>query len=139
LLLGFIFLTGCNQEYRAPVSGKVTMEGKLLKDSGLVISFIGKDGLPVTAEIGQDGTYKASGVLVGEVTVLIAWNAPAEKSPAQTTKPTGADLKEPPPPEKEAPPAPKSPIPEKYSDPAKSPLKTVIAREGNTYDVDLKK
>src|SRR5262249_28947781 len=73
-------------------SGKVTLEGKPLNATGVVISFVGKDGRPVTTEVGRDGNYVASGVLVGEVTVLVSWNPPADQDPAYTSKPKDKEI-----------------------------------------------
>jgi hypothetical protein len=149
LTLGVICfgLAACGGAGRAPVSGKITVMGKPHAGGNLVVSFIGKDGLPVTTEVGPDGSYQASGVLVGEVRVSISspQDAAGQDDPLRVYREKGtltpedekmveklkAEMSKP-----KA--AAKAGIPERYRDPATSNLKTVIERGQNTYNADLK-
>ena len=88
LALVFFFLAGCGDlKSRAPVTGKVTIEGKAPGMTGVIISFIGSDNQAVTAEVGSDGSFQASGVLVGENKVSL--NYTGTVAPSTTTPPDG--------------------------------------------------
>lgn len=137
-----LLISACSGPSRATVSGKVTFEGQPIAASGVMISFIGTDGKPVTAEVGADGKYQASGVLVGEVQVAVAYVRPQGQDLPSLLKPKDRFD-----PKTEAPkldpalmqPMTKSPFPESYSDPTTSNLKTTIEKGENIYNADLKK
>jgi hypothetical protein len=131
---------GCGGPGQAVVFGKVTYEGKVLNTSGVVISFLGQDGRPVTAEVAPDGSYTASGVPLGKAKVSVYWAAPPGQDLASLLKPQGFDPKGPPPVVDEQAIAARmqSPIPAHYGDPATSELTFDIGKGHNSYDVDLK-
>jgi hypothetical protein len=124
LLLG---LTGCGSG-RGTVSGKVSYRGKPLATGSVV--FVGPDKTPITAEIGTDGTYTATGVLEGSNRVAVVSYDPATLVPTDKAgRPT------------EAPPVdPKLwfPIPGQYEDANTSGLVYPVTRNTtNTIDIDL--
>jgi hypothetical protein len=151
-----ICLTGCAAR-TTEVSGKITFKGKEPNLKGLRISFMGQDGMPITTEVGLDGSYHASGVPVGEVKVAFIHIPPEEPAaapdkPARDSVPadrqgepmTPEQAKER---EKEAearrqgrerqgPPA--SAIPGRLADPGTSGITTTFeAGKANAFDYDL--
>jgi hypothetical protein len=137
---------GCSSEKTGTVTGKVTLNGKPV--SGGTISFQAKSGgVPVTAFIAPDGTYRVELVPAGEVLIGV-WSAPSEGAArgevikkSGSAPPEGGGAKAPPPPEapSAAPAADKLEIPARYSDPGASGL-TATVREGeNTHEVTLTK
>lgn len=143
VVLAVVGLVGCNGGRRASVTGKVTIEKKEPGVAGVVISFVGGDNQAVTTDVAADGSFTANGVLVGPNKVSLNWNGPAE--PADLVIPDGADDKT----IKEIKgkieaernkPRPANPIPERYNDPSKSPLQTVVeAGQVNTFVTNLTK
>lgn len=68
LLLAIVGAAGCGTA-RCDVAGKVTYQGKPVV-CGCVV-FVGGDGLPITANLAQDGGYAAKEVPVGKVQVAV--------------------------------------------------------------------
>ena len=130
LLLSAAFLSGCNsQPKRVTVKGSVKYNDKLVKAEGVRVSFVGSDGVPVTADVDPNGEYSASGVLPGENHILVSWVIPATE--VKPGKPKGGVS---------GPPLPtsKAPIPAKYARPEESDLKfTVEPDKDNVYNIDL--
>lgn len=61
-------LTGCGAR-RCDVAGKVTYQGKPIVCGCVVI--VGTDGVPITANLNQDGTYEAKSVPLGRAEVAV--------------------------------------------------------------------
>jgi hypothetical protein len=103
-----------------PVSGKITYKDQPL--SGVVITFVSKDGkVAIAAPTGDDGTYAAK-VPAGEYRITVT-AAPAKK----------ADPKDPP---KKV-----VPVPVKYGDPKTTPLTCEVKageKTGQTIDIVLR-
>jgi hypothetical protein len=139
------------------VTGTVKLKGKAPNLPGLRISFIGESGQPVTAEVAADGTYKAVGVPVGPVKVLVvhlsAERAETRKQALEARRPKTPDEgRQDQPPSAKTPEAAKQhtdkkarPLPpakgaiaQRYADPAQSGLSfTVEAGKPNVFDVNL--
>jgi hypothetical protein len=145
-----VMVGGCSQQ-GANVSGKVTVDGKPLtpKQTGLVVSFVGKDSLPVTASVADDGTFHAKGVALGDNSVAVYWVPPPGQDPGTKVKDGklpaspegGPDWEQPPAPAKtpgKSQSAATSPIPEHYFDPNTSGLTFTVQPGQNTYNIDLK-
>jgi len=143
VVVGSLLLPGCSKARRASVSGKITVDNKAPGIKGVTISFVGIDNQAVTAEVAPDGTYTANGVLIGENKVSLNWiDASAtddtppgpdadEKTVKEYKNKTEASKK---------PVKGRSPIPDRYNDPAKSPLQVVIEPgEANTFSPNLTK
>jgi hypothetical protein len=79
-------LAGCGAR-TAEVSGKITLKGKEPNLKGLRISFMGQDGMPITTEVGLDGSYRAANVPVGDVKVAFVHLPPEEESRSTPDKP----------------------------------------------------
>lgn len=143
LALLVVGLVGCNANRRASVTGKVTIDKKEPGVAGVVISFVGSDNQAVTTDVAPDGSFTANGVLVGANKVSLNWNGP--NSAAEMAIPEGADektvktIKDKFEAERNKP-RPANPIPERYNDPSKSPLQTVVeAGQVNTFVTNLTK
>src|SRR3954468_17044109 len=64
-------LTGCSKTVpTTEVSGKILLNGKEPKLTGLQIAFQCSDGSIVSTEVGEDGSYHAVGVVSGEAKVF---------------------------------------------------------------------
>jgi hypothetical protein len=136
-----IVVPGCAKQ-AATVSGSVTYKGQPLK--GGVVAFIPEKGATVPAQIGEDGTYTAEGVPVGEVTVTV--DTSSLKPPAGFRG--GGPPRYEPPPNAPAGTKYKPPdlgsnaknyveIPDKYMDPQESGLKFTVKGGKNTYNIPL--
>jgi hypothetical protein len=69
-------LAGCGNSSTADISGTIKLNGKAPDLEGLQINFMGKDGRPVAAEVSKDGTFRATGVPLGEVQVSLSYTPP---------------------------------------------------------------
>src|SRR5262249_50970383 len=79
-------LAGCGKK-TTDVTGTVTVNGKAPNLEGLGISFVGADGRPVTTAVAKDGSFKASGVPLGETQVGLTYAPPeAEESGERSGK-----------------------------------------------------
>jgi len=85
VLLFLLPITGCGggNKHRGKVSGKVTYKGEPV--SAGTVTFFGPNNEAASAPIGKDGTYQASAVPVGDVSVTVS-TPPAGPSPAQAGK-----------------------------------------------------
>src|ERR1051325_11698202 len=68
ILLFAFFSAGCGSK-TAPVSGKVTFRGALLKDGR--VTFISENGKPRSGRIEKDGTYLVEDALLGPNRVVV--------------------------------------------------------------------
>ena len=143
-LLLSLLLIGCGKSIAtADVSGQITYNGKPLAAEGMTISFVSAEGRVVSAKLGSDGTYRATGVEVGENFVGFT---PGQAS--QTTNTKGSwrmdqdprqKIKDRQTEEKESHKVSKqSQITQKYRDPLNSGVKTVIVAGENKFDYDIK-
>jgi len=122
----------------APVSGVVTVEGTAVE--GVQILFMPKGKRPASAQTDADGRYHLStfkendGAMLGEHAVTIMYQRPIYVSAMGPLPGKPQELAPPPKPvSKDW----KSPIPNKYSNPA-SPLLSATVQEGdNVLDFDL--
>lgn len=138
----FLLLAGCGGVKRAPVSGKITIDGKEPGTPGVIITFVGPSGQGVPAEVGTDGAYSASGVEVGKNRVSVTFagrqepdlggkSGTEDEAKALEKKLKGRDIRNP---------SKASPVPPRYADPVSSKLEfTVEAGDANKFSPDLKK
>lgn len=120
-------LIGCGIPH-TDVSGKVTVNGQVLKKSGGRITFYGPDGIGVSATIDANGDYKATGVCVGDNKVTVIYASAPQVTKGRVPK-RGAD---------EAKQQSESlyMTPEKYAMPETTPLSVTIAAN-SVYDAKL--
>jgi hypothetical protein len=125
VVLLFIVL-GCGPG-RGDLTGTVSYQGKALKVGS--VSVLGSDGIPKTDSIRDDGTFLVRDIPAGTIKIAVNSRDPAKSQPK--TRKKGA-------------PPPKAdrtgwfPIPEKYSDFAKSELSLTLNRGANSWDIELK-
>jgi hypothetical protein len=140
-LIGFaalVLIPSCGPS-RGDVTGLVTYNGKALTHG--VVIFIGSDGIPVQAQIGEDGKYKAQGVMYGDAFVAVMQSPKGAKSPAEVRKEyndkkaKGEEVEEPT--QEELMAGTVSTIPKVYSNTATSELKVMISQPLTTYDIPL--
>jgi hypothetical protein len=153
--IALTILSGCGGgPATGEVSGTVTLNGKAPNVEGLQINFLGPDGRPVAADVSTDGTFKATGVLAGEVQVGLSYAPPEAaaaldrigkarpQSPEEAAKGPGAnfDPKMLKPEFKEYRPDQfKNPIPERFRDPRTSQKTlTVEAGKDNAFTWDVR-
>jgi hypothetical protein len=89
LFLSIIFLItslpGCGGPARTEVTGQVKYNGQPIDRKG-TISFLGADGVPISAEIDTSGNYHASGVCLGENKVSVVYTRSDEIPPKGRVK-----------------------------------------------------
>jgi hypothetical protein len=131
-------VAGCGSggKSTADVSGSIKLNGKAPDLDGLSICFLAADGRPVVFDVSKDGSFKGSGVSLGENKLSLNYSPPSDQpSPSQRrTNERGADAKD----DAKPAPAPKNPIPEKFRDSQKTPKTfTIEAGKENivTWDV----
>lgn len=143
LLCGFmVFLYGCsNKNSNAPakVSGKITYQGNAIKAGTMALHT--PDGTAYPANISEDGTYSATDIPEGEMTVTVDTSHldPAKK-PAPQSRDGDRRSKMMQQRTAEAPAVEKQPftkIPEKYSNPKTSPLTVKLTSGRNVHDINL--
>lgn len=115
------------------VTGTVTYRGKPVTSG--TVAFAAPSGAAVYAEIKPDGTYEASGVPVGKLSVAVSSPDPRVATPADGGRGRG---KGPP----AAQPAAKAPdgwvsLPPKYATPDQSGLSVTLTSKPNKYDIPL--
>jgi len=146
---GVVAGAGCgtgNALAPANISGGVTYNGKTVP--GGVVKFVASDGAQYTGDIGPDGTYSVADVPTGELIVVVDnSNLDPSKHPEMKT----ADAKRRSSIQMQQPPAGMGPgptgtgaddrkfvkIPEKYSNPKKSPLTLTVKAGRNVYSVEM--
>ncbi|MGL6072840.1 MAG: carboxypeptidase-like regulatory domain-containing protein [Fimbriiglobus sp.] len=133
LCLALGLLAGCSSEpATGTVTGNVKYDGK--PASGGTITFMAKSGgIPASAIINADGTYRAEGVPAGEVMVAVLSPVDEAESDPVSIKNQGKTGKAPPPPKKPA-------YPIKYAEFGSSGFSTNVKASSETkYDVEMKK
>jgi len=126
-------LPGCGHKHpTATVSGTVKYKGELVQ-AGMVV-FYGSDNQAASAPISPEGTYTATGVPVGDVKITVTTPRPAaelKKAAKQNKQRFGKGN-----------PYPESvdtvTVPDKYGDPAKSPLSLTVKEGPQPYDIEMK-
>jgi hypothetical protein len=110
---------GSGAKPSAEVSGTIKLNGKAPDLDGLTICFLAADGRPVVFDVSKDGTFKGSGVSLGENKLSLYYSPPSNQPSLsqKKTKERGANAMD------DAPgtPAPKNPIPEQFRDSQKTP------------------
>jgi hypothetical protein len=140
LILFGLALSGCGapksglRGLTGSVSGKVTYKGTPVPNG--VVTFHGDEGQSTQVPLGEDGTYDAPQVPVGQVSVTIA--TPPDNSvllkvakqwPGGKRFGVGKPIE---------PPKNVVSIPTKYSNPAQSGLRFNVSEGRQTYDIPLK-
>jgi hypothetical protein len=135
---GMMAVAGCGSggKSTADVSGSIKLNGKAPDLDGLSICFLASDGRPVVFDVSKDGTFKGSGVSLGENKLSLNYSPPSNQPSLsqKKTKERGLNAKD----DAELTPAPKNPIPEKFRDSQKTPKTfTIEAGKENivTWDV----
>jgi hypothetical protein len=133
------FLVGCSGgstiSGTVPVSGKVTYKGQPV--SGASVTFIGEgEARSAAAMTTADGSYKlmtldSEGAVPGKYRVVVdKTELPAELSKDISMEEAAANANKPTP-------APKKLLPERYSDPTKTPLNFEVKGGVTNYDIEL--
>lgn len=148
-VVGLVGGAGCggpNPQAPANVSGGVTYNGKTVP--GGVVKFVAPDGAQYTGDIGPDGTYSIADVPTGELIVVVDnSNLDPSKHPemkGETAKRYSSIQQQKPPSGYSAGPTGTGSddrkfikLPEKYSNPKKSPLSTTLKAGRNVYSVEM--
>lgn len=137
-----VFSAGCGAKV-ATVSGKVTFQGKPVVYGN--VSIIGPDGITQSGPIEPDGSFRVSGVGVGEGKVAVTSFKPPDGTAGGKAKGVGRDApgddeRKPAQPDPAASPEVIKnwfPIPAKYGDHKQSGL-TVTVGDGKSVTIDLK-
>jgi hypothetical protein len=133
VLLLVLLVPACNKianKPKAKVSGKVTYKGVPLPSG--TVTFFGADNEFASAPIGSDGSYSASAVPLGNVSVVVATPPPgispevAAKNPQLKLKGFKGSTEK------------TVAIPAKYSKPGGSGIGFNVSEGSQTYDIDLK-
>jgi hypothetical protein len=142
LVLALGGLTGCGGPELGTVTGVVTYRGEPVATGQ--VSFLGADGVPVCGEIDPDGTYRATGVPVGEAVVTVVLTPPREPPGATERRVTGKTKDGRPILKPKADPArrPKAPVTtpvgaKKYADTRTSSLRLTVRPGVNPFDIKL--
>jgi hypothetical protein len=124
----------------AEVSGTVTYRGQQPKVKGVQISFLAADGRMASANVAEDGTYKADGVPVGDVGVSFVFTPIADiqqraKAGPKLPKPGQSDV----PDVGSRPPLTQDPIPPPLRDASTSKVVfKVESGKKNVFNYDIK-
>jgi len=144
-ILGAVSLTmlvaGCGGSV-GDVTGKVTYKDKPVTSGTVVV--LGKDGIPKSSSIQNDGSYRVVGVKSGEARVMVS-SPPLVGGPASVKDGAKAEVSDKPSQSQEAPAPAANPeltktwfaIPEKYGDTTKTDLKLTVVGGTNTFDIPL--
>jgi hypothetical protein len=145
LLGGLVFLSGCSGSGR--VSGTVTCKGNGKKLMSGTVMILGSDQIPHYGEIKEDGTYAVGGVPPGPARVTVTSPNPNETADdpsgprgmgGRGRAPAGLPSRSPPPSNlSESAKKGWFAIPDKYADPAKTPLTVEIKGGHNAYPIEL--
>jgi hypothetical protein len=128
-----IALPGCGRLVNKPkgkVIGKVTYKGEPVPSG--TVTFYGPDNDASSAPIGQDGSYQASAVPVGDVAVTVTTPQPgptpqqAAKNPILVRKNYKGTTEK------------SVTIPTKYGRPGSSGLRLTVSEGSQPYDIALK-
>jgi hypothetical protein len=139
-LLTSISLCGCGPSMGS-LSGKVTYGGKELTTGTVLL--LGSDGIPLTAAIGPDGSYRFDRAPVGPAQIGVSSPDPVvEKQKidnwsAGRGRVKGKEEKPKPAPARSAVGSGWFPIPAKYATPEKSGLEYTIKGVGDTHQIAL--
>jgi hypothetical protein len=114
----------------APVTGKVTYQGKPVTQGLISFQPVRPDGTPATGTVGPDGTYSlqtadADGARLGEYRVAISARKEPEKEPDTATPPMKKR------------PVIESQLPLRYEDLEKAQLTRKVDSGRNTINLDL--
>lgn len=119
--------TGCGGG-TGELNGTVTYKGQPLH-TGSVLVF-GRDGIPHSGLIQDDGTFSVPGIPTGPVKIGVSSPDPREQRVAMRKK------------DQEIKPAPVMPkwiaIPDQFADPDKSDLTFTVKHGKNSFNIDLK-
>ena len=129
--------SGCGAE-KGAVFGTVTYKGKAVSSGQ--ISFMPRTGIPVTAEIQPDGTYRVIDVPVGTALVTVIRLPDNYVEPAKAKKPTNPPVRPPagdPAKDQGKADAPATTLPVKYADTSTTDLKCEVQSGETKYDVPL--
>lgn len=119
-----VLLLGCSSgPETGDVAGTVTFKGKAVKE-GRVTFLNPKEGGAAESEIGPDGRYSISKVLVGEYLIVV--------TPLSVIMDTDPGKSPPAPVEKQAP-----DIPRKYRQEGTTPLKYTVKPGSNDFKIEL--
>jgi hypothetical protein len=138
-----LFTAGCNK-FGGDVSGKVTVDGKIVQTGSVI--FHCENGMSGTAIINDDGTYTVVRPPKGMCKVTVQSVPPGTAQPGSGVKvpSVGADN------DKDKSKQPELPtsgstkieyieIPDRYRDPAKTPLTFEVTSGGHTFNIEMKK
>jgi hypothetical protein len=121
VVAGMMAVAGCGSGGKptAEVSGTIKLNGKAPDLEGLTICFLASDGRPLVFDVSKEGTFKGSGVSLGENKLSLNYSPPSNQPSLsqKKTKERGGNALDDGPPT----PAPKNPIPEQFRDAQKSP------------------
>jgi hypothetical protein len=135
-MAGMMVVAGCGSGGKptADVSGSIKLNGKAPDLDGLSICFLASDGRPVVFDVSKEGTFKGSGVSLGENKLSLNYSPPSNQPSRKKTNERGMNAKD----DADAAPALKNPIPQQFRDSQKSPKTfTIEAGKENivTWDV----
>jgi hypothetical protein len=144
LLGGLVFLAGCAGT--GGLSGTVTYKGNGKKLMSGTVMVLCSDNVPRYGMIGEDGTYSVAGVPPGPAKVTVtspdpgeaAAEAPAARGGGGRARPGGAASRATPPSGLSGAAA-KGwfAIPDRYGDPARTPLTVQVKGGKNPHDIQL--
>jgi hypothetical protein len=128
-------LSGCSGEPRAAVSGTVKLKGAPLKHK-VVLTFVGPDNTPISAQTDEGGAFSLTGLPVGETRVTLVSVPDGGPTPRVPEGPAlhGGRLQGA---RGARPPAPPSEVPAEYGDAAHPRLKFNLAEGNNELPIDL--
>jgi hypothetical protein len=133
-LLALLLLSGCGPSAGA-LSGKVTYRGKELSTGSVLL--LGSDGIPQTAPIGPDGSFRFDNVPPGPARFGVSSPSPAAQQRQIVTRAkTSADRPRPAP-ASAAVRSPWFPIPAKFAMPETSGLACTVTGHGDTHHIVL--
>jgi hypothetical protein len=133
LILLAATLPGCGGgRPTATVTGTVSYKGELVPSG--TVAFFGSSNQVASAPIAPDGTYTATEVPLGQVKVTVNTPRPAaelKKAAKQTKRRFGKGVEFPESVDSVS-------VPDKYGNPAKSPLGLTVKEGSQPYDIEMK-
>jgi hypothetical protein len=126
LAAGLLLLSGCGGRF-GELTGKVTFQDKLVRMGSVLV--VGKDGVPRSTTIQDDGSFAVGNVPAGQVRIAVTSPDPltVHLVPPKHGTP-------PPPPDRSR----WFPIPAKYADFKESELVFTVRGGSNLFDIKLK-